>query len=294
MGDVVAAGIEIVDTEAMAWESGDDVIARMTPAFRDGLGGSVHYRKYHQKNLHIDPQTGRRADLFRMDPGYADSGVAYHDCAEECFNIEGECDLIGEGPLLKGEYFWRPPGWIHGAASETGCQALLLLEGPTDGGGPVTRCPRPTAEAGTNALHVDIESAVGERGWVRRLDSALLAWIPGETFARSEGDLAAYDLAKASFKVLSKNAVSGWQTLLVRLAPGYQHAGSGSHYVTQQWFVLAGSVVLGDRRLAKGVYVHRPVGTVAPALRSPEGALLFMKVDGPLDLQLTDGRGVAR
>lgn len=228
-----------------------------------------------------------------MEPGYADSGVASHDCAEECFNIEGECDLIGEGLLLQGEYFWRPPGWIHGAASETGCRALLFLEGPTDGGGPVTRRARPAAEAGTNPLHADMETAVGVRGWVRRLDSALLPWIPGAAFARSEGDLTGYDLGKASFKVLSKNAVSGWQTLLVRLAPGYQQTGSGSHSVTQQWFVLQGSVVLSNRRLAKGAYVYRPAGAVESALRSPQGALLSMKVDGPLDLRLAGGRGGA-
>lgn len=291
MSQLLSGGTEIVDTEAMKWESGNDVIARMAPAFREGLGGTEHYRKYHQKALRTDPVTGRRADEFRMEPGYSDSGVAYHDCAEECFVIQGEMVLPGEGPLLEGEYFWRPPGWVHGAASESGCRALLFLEGPTDGGGPVTRKPRPASEAGTNPLHANMETGVGGRGWVRRLDSALLPWIPGASFARSEDGLSGYDLDAVSFKVLSKNMVSGWQTLLLRLAPGYKQADRGSHSATQQWFVLEGSVLLSDRVMGKGTYVYRPAGAVESALRSADGALLLMKVDGRLDFRLTELRG---
>ena len=279
----------IVDTESMEWENGLDVVNKMAPEFRDNLGAANEvtkmYVKYNQKTLLTDPETTRRGDLIRLDPGYSDVTHAYHDSVEECFILNGECYLLGEGPLLKGEYFWRPPGWVHSAKTEGGFVGLLFLEGMSerDGSGPVSRRIRPPEDLGSNPLYPNQEKAMGPRGWVRRLDTSLLPWQRGPVFARPEGTFDGYDLDNISFKILSKNPSTGAQSLLVRLDPGYCQEEPGLHSATQQFFVISGSLSIGDRRVGRGGYAYRRARSVQPPVTSVEGAVLFMKVDGWLD-----------
>jgi hypothetical protein len=285
----------LVDTASMSWENGLEVVGKMTPEFGANLGPADQvaeaYVKYNQKTLRIDPATTARADLIHLDPGYADLTDAYHDSVEEAYFIDGDCRLTGEGDFYGGYYFWRPPGWVHSASSKEGFDALLLLEGdsPAEGSGPTSRRIRPGEEAGTNALHEDREKAVGPRGWVRRLDTSLLAWQPGTSFARSEGPLVGADMEHAAFKVLSKNVMTGGQSLLVRLDPGYRQAGPGRHSADLQFFVLSGSLAVGEEQLGQGAYLFSPGGSVEPAMASEEGARLFVKVGGWLDFEPLGG-----
>jgi hypothetical protein len=48
-------------------------------------------------------------------------------------------------------------------------------------------------------------------------------------------------------------------------------------------FVLAGGVQWGGEEMGRGVFVHRPAGTVELAMASHQGALIYAKVDGWLD-----------
>lgn len=276
----------IVDTNAMEWENGLDVVNAMVPAFRENLGPAElvpeTYRKYWQKALYHDPETSRRIDLIRLESGYADLTDAYHDSVEECLFLEGDCRLTGEGDFSGGDYFWRPPGWIHSASTKNGFLALLSLEGRSDESGPTSRNIRPSELAGTNGIYSpeQHDAAIGPRGWIKRLDTNLVAWQPGTAFARTEGSLP--DPEHFSAKVLSKNPSNGKQSLLVRLHPGFR-APAGSFTADQQFFVLLGGLTVGDEVLDTGCYFYRPAGSTEGPVASDAGALLFFKSDGWLD-----------
>lgn len=134
-----------------------------------------------------------------------------------------------------------------------------------------------------NALEPEIERAVGPRGFVRNVDSALLPWVPGAAFARGQGPLAGYDLEHAEFKVLSSNAITGAQTLLIRLSPGYAQAGRHMHTGSQLVYVLKGGLRWHELTLAAGTFVHRPAKAPEPPISSPDGAILFAKLGSWLD-----------
>lgn len=279
-----------VDTAAVPWENGLDVVGAMAPEFRANLGPQDRipevYVKYNQKTLRIDPDTGRRLDLIRLDPGYRDLTNAYHDSVEECFVLGGAFSLDGEGHFTAGDYFWRPPGWVHAAETPQGFLALLGLQGmdPKEGSGPVSRRIRPDREAGTNALHAaGDDAAMGPRGWVRCQPTSLLAWQPGPVFSRDQGPLEGFDLERIAFRVLSRNPWTGGQSLLVRLDPGYAQEGAALATAAIECYVVAGSCRLGDDALGEGSYLYSPPGTVEPALSSRDGATLFAKIDGWLD-----------
>jgi hypothetical protein len=279
--------LTVIDTNTMPWESGLDVVNAMVPAFRENLGPTDQvtevYKRYRQKRLWSDPKTTRRIDLHELDAGYADVTDAFHDSVEECFVLDGDLVLSGEGPLAKDGYFWRPPGWIHGARTTGGVRSLLSLEGLSagDASGPASRHIRPASDAGTNALHTDMDEAIGPRGWIRCIDTRLVAWQPAQAFERTDGgSLEGMDLARLWIKVLSRNSVTGAQTLLLKLGANYTESTGGSFVATHQFFVVDGSANLGDVTLGKGTFVHRPGGTRTGALSTSQSALLYLKSDG--------------
>jgi|GEM_PF-731125 len=280
-----------IDTKAIEWENGLDSIAKMAPEFRNNLGPPDKlegtFSKYNMKLLHSDPLTTKRGELIHVTSGYADLTPSYHDSVEECLILEGECYIHGEGTFRKGDYFWRPPGWVHWVESKNGFDAILFHEGTSEKekSGPSSRRVRPNEECGTNQLHNEHNKAIGPRGWIKRLTTTLLQWQPGAIFARSEGSLGHYDLNNVFFKVLSKNYVAGSQTLLVKLEKGYQQSQSGVHSASQEIFILSGSVKIGNKVFKEGCYVYKKGGSVHPAMFSEEGAELLMKTDGLLDFE---------
>lgn len=274
----------IKDTETMPWQSGIEVIESMAEEWRKNLGGPEDmlletFAKHRQKTLRIDPATGHRVDLVDLAPGYADLTAAYHESAEECLVLEGECYLNGEGPILEGEYFWRPPGWVHSAFSKKGMVAIMCQEGVADDSGPVTRRICPAEMAGTNVLHAgeSLEVAIGRRGWVRRLDTRLLPWVPGFLAMQREASIGGLDSEHWHCKVLSRNAWTDAQSLLVKLDPGCCQTGSWRSQHDQEFFVLSGSLRVGDTAVRQGGYVYQPAGVEWPPIISEEGATLFLK-----------------
>ena len=281
----------IVDSNALPWENGLDYLKTLAPAFRDNLGpaGQVeeNFAKYWQKNLYLDRETTRRLDLVRLEPGYRDLTHCCHDSVEEAFFLAGGAQLDGEGVFAADDYFWRPPGWIHHAASPQGVTIVLGFEGRSNESGAVSRTVCAAADAGANLLiPADDLRALGTRGRVRQVQTRLLVWQPGPAFARGEGPLAGFDLEHMAVRVLSKNPVTGQQTLLLRLDPGYQQVGPGAHSAWLQAFVLGGAVQLGATALRRGFFVHRPAGVVEPPMASTDGALLYVKTDAFLDFHL--------
>ena len=279
-----------VNTSDMPWTDGLDVVRGMARAFRENIGpdhlveGLMAH--YHQKTLMHDPETKRRLDLIKVNGGFRDLTNSYHDSVEECFVISGFLSLDGEGEFEPDDYFWRPPGFVHAAGSESGFVAILGFEGEdeAEGSRATSRNIRPDSEAGTNFLHPeDLEAAVGPRGWVRRLQTGHLAWLPGPAYARTQLALDGMDLDRLQVKVLSHNPWTGGQTLLVRLSPGYAQSAAGSHSCRWQHFVLDGEARLGDEIHASGCYLRRPPGSVEAPMVSETGALLYVKLDGWLD-----------
>ena len=279
-----------VNTSDIPWVDGIDVIRSFTRAFREQLGPADEvedvYRRYHQKTLRHETGSKRRLDLIRIDAGYRDLTNSYHDSVEECLVLEGSLSLDGEGEFEAGDYFWRPPGWVHAAGTDPGFVALLGFEGDNEGEGSraTSRNIRPDEEAGTNALHPhDIENAVGPRGWVRRLQTGNLQWLPGPLFARTQQPLDGMDLDRLQVKILSHNPWTGGQTLLIRLMPGYHQRGRGSHSSSWEHYVTEGECRLGDEVHTVGCYLMRRSGRIEPPMVSQGGAVLYVKVDGWLD-----------
>jgi len=276
-----------VDTDTVEWENGLTVVRAMAQEFRENLGPidlvEDLFKKYNQKTLRLDPDTTRRIDLIQLDAGYRDLTNSYHDSVEECFVLEGELDLDGEGHFVAGDYFWRAPGFVHAGASVTGCKALLSFQGddPADGSGPTSRRIRPDEEAGTNALFPnDIERSVGPRGLVRLLHTWQRQWQPGPVFLRSQGVCDGFDVDNVEFKSLSRNPWTGAQTLLARLGPGYAQSGDGRSDSAFEFYVMSGGCAIGAEPYGTGVYGYVPAGSLQAPLTSDAGALLFLKSDG--------------
>ena len=69
---------------------------------------------------------------------------------EEALFLGGDATLSAEGDFQAGDYFWRPPGWVHAARSGQGFECVLMMEGetPAEGSGRVSRVIRPDEDAG--------------------------------------------------------------------------------------------------------------------------------------------------
>jgi hypothetical protein len=163
-------------------------------------------------------------------------------------------------------------------------ELLLGFEGQSNESGPVSRYVCPSDLAGRNHLIPDSdEASVGTRGRVCKVSSPSLVWQPGASFARGEGRLDGFDVEHLSVRVLSRNPITGQQTVLWRLAPGYQQSTAGAHAVWCQMFVLEGGLQWAGEEMGPGTFVHRPAGSHEPVMASASGALIYVKLDGWLD-----------
>ena len=276
----------VVRGGGITWTRGLDTVAGMPDGYGGNLGPEDRladtYSRWEQKTLLDDPGTTRRIDLVRLLPGFADPGPAYHDSAEECLVLEGGCNIDGEGPVEAGDYFWRPPGWVHAARTRTGFLGLLCQEGVSEGdaSGPATRRVRPAEDLGRNALFDDLETAVGPRGWIRRLPTPLMPWVPAAALAPNRGWMRVLDCPRLSVKVLSENRNTGALSLLARFEPGYRDPAARRLGRRLIGYVVSGEIEAGNAALGRGDLIHRPAESAPAALSSPAGAVLFMKVDG--------------
>ncbi|MEO9198749.1 MAG: hypothetical protein ABI206_08355, partial [Antricoccus sp.] len=136
----MSSRVSVVDGTTMPWINGMDVYDTMEPAFREHLGDNpeavrMMLSRYNMRGLWRDPVTSRRIDHVRTEPDYVDLCEAYHDSVEESYFLGGEAELSAEGTMLAGDYFWRPPGWVHSARAPQGFECLLMMEGADLGEG---------------------------------------------------------------------------------------------------------------------------------------------------------------
>lgn len=276
--------IQVVRGNRIPWVRGLDTVEGMPDGYAGNVGPEAAlaetYSRWEQKTLLDDPDTTRRIDLVRLLPGFADPGPAYHDSVEECFVLEGGCVIDGEGEVGAGDYFWRPPGWVHAASTGPGFLGLLMQEGvsPGDASGPATRRERPPDDLGRNVLHDDLETAIGPRGWVRRLPSSLMPWVPAQFLAGGEDRTFPFGRRALSVKMLSTNWTTGACSLLARFDAGYRDPKPlrlGRRAIA---YVLAGQLTIDGTILDQGDLVDVPAGAVPTTLSSAAGADTFLKL----------------
>jgi len=262
------------------WVNGLEVLATMTPAFRDNLGPAEGVeglmKKYNIRQLYQDPVTTRRIDHVRADPGYIDLTCAYHDSVEECLVIGGSVTLDGEGLMETGDYFWRPPGFVHCAWSDGGFEAILMMEGisPTDGSGPVSRVVHPHDIAGSNPVTPIEEEALGPRGWVRHQPTGLLPWGPVPEDSWPNGGV-------LQSRTLSLNVNTGAASRIVRATAETtipESVSSRERFI----IVLEGTVnVEGESPVSAIGLIHVPAGQELNAVHVTPGTRVMLKT-GPL------------
>lgn len=274
-----AGSVTVVAPGTVPWRSGADVMGTMEPAFARNIGAEPEaalalLAGYHARTLWLDSVTSRRIDLVRTDPGYRDLCEAFHDSVEECLVLDGEVLLSAEGELAAGDYFWRPPGWVHAAQSRHGFVALLMMEGeqPAEDSRRVTRVVRENHDAGRHAGDGD---PLGPRGYVRRMETRLLPWRPGEGELFGLG---AHD--GAGTKVLSENVLTGTSTALAQLPDRW--SGAGSALALERFVVnTAGTLVVDDVSMPEPSLVHVPAGVGPPRLVADGPVTIMVKTAVP-------------
>lgn len=278
-----AEGVTVVDGRDVEWINGMAAFATMAPAFRENLGdpGRVEelLSKYWLRPLWVDPESSRRIDHVRTEPGYQDLSEAYHDSVEEALFLGGSVELTAEGHLQAGDYFWRPPGWVHSAGTAAGFECLLMMEGedPAEGSGRVSRVVRADDEAGRFALPRTDDGGNGPRGYVRRLATRSL---PDESLDDAETRLLEPGATPLSGRVLSRNERTGSASLLVGLPGGWSSRPSA---VDRERFlvVVDGALWVDGRTLTPCSLVRIAPGSPGPRLRSETGCRLLVKVGSP-------------
>ena len=270
--------------DRIGWVRGLDTVQGMPDGYAGNLGPAAAlertYSLWEQKTLLDDPETTRRIDLVRLLPGFTDPGPAYHDSVEECLVLEGGCEIDGEGPVEPGDYFWRPPGWVHAARAPHGFVGLLMQEGISEGdaSGPATRRVRPPEDLGRNVLFESLERSIGPRGWIRRLPSSLMPWIPATAMAPGDEWIRNLDHPSLSLKALSRNWATGACSVLARLRPGYQDP--APHRLGRRLiaYVISGTLAVGDITVDRGDLIDLPADSPAVRFSSSAGSDLFVKL----------------
>ncbi|MEV0592761.1 hypothetical protein [Nonomuraea cavernae] len=278
----MAGEVTIVDGPALPWVNGRAVYDSMEPAFRDNLGDPDRvldlFSRYWMRSLWLDPATSRRIDHVRTEPGYRDLCEAYHDSVEEALFLGGDATLSAEGDFQAGDYFWRPPGWVHAAASDQGFECVLMMEGeaPAEDSGRVSRVIRPDEDAGHNPL-AGAADPIGPRGYVRRRESRFMVWRDHDD---SVTRLTTPDGPALTSKTLSDNAATGSASVLVQVPPTW--TGTVAATDRERFLILTeGSLTAGDATLEPCSLVHIPAGAPGPSIGSAGGATLLVKVGSP-------------
>lgn len=270
--------VSIVDGPAMDWINGMDAYEKMDAEFRRNLGGDDEtlrglLAKFWLRPLWVDPVTTRRIDHIRTEPGYLDLSEAYHDSVEEGFFRGGDCVLSAEGLQSRGDYFWRPPGWVHKAWSTHGFDTILCMEGEvaSEESGRVSRIICADHEAGHQARDGE-EGGIGPRGYVRHAESRYMPWSP------IDGNAAGFEPSPLlAGKVLSSNVDTDACSVLVRASAGW--SGSISAVARERFVVnTTGSVTADGQLLGDCSLIHIPAGDAGPAMSVSEDVELLVKV----------------
>lgn len=272
--------MKIVRTDDAPWTTGSEVVESMTPAWREHLGPKAEvdeaYRHYRQRSLCNNKVSTRRFDEIELMPGYSDATAAFHHTVEESYIISGVSIIDGEGTFEGGDYFWRPPGWVHMAHTLTGFRAIISLEGECSGEGSerASRVIRPLEELGTNALP-ESERLLPPRGRVVKCSASEVE--PGVRQSGVEFPWNTKGNAAARIRILSHNPQFGSFSSLFDFDPNTTFGGVQLHGLDIQLFVIAGACKIGDVELTRGDYVEIDAGEIPGELLATEATQAFVK-----------------
>lgn len=261
------------------WTIGMDVIASMAPDWRDNLGPrdvvDGAYRLYRQKNFVLEPST-RRLDIITCGPGYSDATAAFHDTVEESLILEGTCLIDGEGVFEAGDYFWRPPGWIHRSHTDVGFTALLSLEGvnPAEGSAGASRVVR-----GQELVGARDDSQLRTGGGRDRVVKVAIDDVTPQAFDSVRLPWTAKADSGACVRVLSSHRDTGAATMIVDLEDATTVVGTSLPGFDVHVYVIAGSLAVGGRELPSGSYLEVAQKETPLDLNAVGQVRLFVKVN---------------
>jgi len=206
------------------------------------------------KTLSEDSTGGNRTSLVRLGLGWAQGAAIAHPAPEELFVISGRL-RVGDVVLTPYHYLRIAPGVLHGpveALDDT--IAIWILEGSY---GPVSgNLPR----ADDDLIHVDAT----QMQWRP-------TWVPGPR-------------PGLHIKLLYMDKATGAYTRLIRAEPGWREDRLEHHDCTEEAYTLIGEMYLGNtgRSWGAGSYFWRPSGIKHGPMHTEQGAVFFLRTDGPL------------
>ncbi len=142
----------------------------------------------------------------------------------------------------------------------------------------------------TDAVEFDelVAYALAEAAWGTAprpaLKSLVLARVAQEAavpagfaFQFAADDWLPYPIPGIRMKVLARNEISGYATLLLDVAPGVRFP-AHHHRGAEECYVISGSIQTLGRRLGAGDFVHADAGTDHPELWTEEGARVLLVI----------------
>jgi hypothetical protein len=108
-----------IDVDSLEWKATNE------------LRENYHYAGPASKVLRGDPEKGAFTSMARLPANYAHPDLAYHQCTQEQFLLEGQVNETGKDRHALA-YWCHPPGEVHGKSftTEQGCTSLLFFDGP--------------------------------------------------------------------------------------------------------------------------------------------------------------------
>lgn len=240
------------------------------------------------KVLRIDGSTKGETKLNFQPPGFFQPIARYHPVSEEWFRIVGEGVPADEQNFAgeiqynidrAGYYTWRPPGWVHDGHTVVETMGIVIYDGPA------SLVDVPKDMAGKNAMYPDDPlKAIGTRGYIKRLDTNSLPWIPMAMMPVISFSGGIHSLKYLSYKLLSFDVITGAQTLLIKLNAGYSDEEIGRTNHTLEMFVLSGALSMAEKVFGKYGYAYLPKGFDLGVLRtsSDQDCIIFLKSEGKL------------
>ncbi|MDX6474281.1 MAG: hypothetical protein QOK22_3097 [Gaiellaceae bacterium] len=108
-----------IDVDALEWKATNELRENYTYA------GPV------SKVLRGDPERTGFTSMARLPAGYSHPDLAYHQCTQEQFLLEGSVNETGKDRHALA-YWCHPPGEVHGKSFTTdeACTSILFFDGP--------------------------------------------------------------------------------------------------------------------------------------------------------------------
>ena len=258
----------------MEWRGGE-AYHELSEEFDPGeVDDETYYDAFAVKVLSFDEETGAQTKRERYRAGFVQHNYGYHRCGEEVYTLNGRFFYPDSAELFtEGCYVYRPPGWIHNGDVYEDTEVVVrhdalfsMITGYTED------------ELRTNVLFDDPVEAIGPRGFVVHRNANFTAWTAGADALGLSWEQATAGQSWA--RLLSRDVITGAQTLSLRLAPGFRIAEPGFSTEDEEAYVLDGELTVGDDHLTAECFYSRPAGYVRGAVTSKRGCVLYASFGG--------------